>query len=370
LVTYEINGTRSSRYLSPKDLNHTGFFYQDKEKTLKFYRDVLGFTLTDVIPEKHVLFLRLNNEHHLISFFPESFRIRTDTKRMQHAAWEIQTYDELINSAELLKRDQVEVELICRRVPGSNYAVYVLDKEGNRIELAFGIENIGWQGRPKPLELWQRIGMKGTLPSEIAEEAEEVDAVRHEFNGFADDRCSYTSEKLDAERGPAASDFVSSGEKLVRPFKLSNINYYALSCKELDILGQFYTNIIGLKLSHTAEDFLIFKGRCSNQARFFLEREGKEIKRDREAHGSLICFGMRTYRELTNCHSFLKKRGIPILQVGRYEIPGIIEERYLDVRDPSGNTIRIAYSLSANGLRETEVSKKLPDELPEFIDCN
>ena len=367
--TYEINGIRGLRYLRPSDLNHVGLFFADESKTVEFYRDMLGFTITDVIPDKRVFFMRLNSEHHILSLFPETFRIRTDRKGMQHAAWEVETYEELRKSGELFRKNGFELELTTRRVPGSNYAVYLLDREGNRIELAFGIEKIGWQGRPKPLELWQKIGMKGDLPDTIETGDYEVDEARSEFNGFADDRCTYTIDKL-VERRFIERKFMTSGEKSARPFKLSRISYYALSCDNLDELAQFYTTTIGLETVHQLEDTFLISGRCSNRPRFFLELAGNEQERDRKAGGTIVCFEMRTYRELVNCCFYLDENGVRIANTGRYEIPGIFEERYFDVRDPDGNTIRLSYSPSANGLHETSESKLSSDQLPESIDCN
>jgi catechol 2,3-dioxygenase-like lactoylglutathione lyase family enzyme len=312
--------------------------------------------------------MRLNFEHHVISFFPESFRLPTDAKGMQHAAWEIETYEELIKAIGFFKKNQVEIELTTRRVPGSNYAIYLLDKDGNRIELAFGVEKIGWQGRPKPQQLWQSIGIKGDLPKSISLEEDEVKAVKNQFNGFAEDKCTYTADKF--ARRNATEQFVSTGERMALPFKLSKLSYYSVISKNLDELSKFYTNAIGLETIHKSENLVMLSGRCSRQPRFFLEREGKEDKRDADAGGALTCFSTRTYSELKSCYTYLQKNGVKITKLGRYDMRRIYDELYFDLQDPSGNTIRISYSPSANGFVESEASKKSSDVLPEIIECN
>src|SRR5437763_12651524 len=88
-------------------------------------------------------------------------------------------------------------------MPGSNWHVYVYDPDGHTNELYYGIEQIGWNGRSKPRDMYY-LGFreKPDLPqmSEAAEIAEAQQGHRHLFRQPAgraqgrDLRC----------RGPAA----------------------------------------------------------------------------------------------------------------------------------------------------------------------
>ena len=52
-----------------------------------------------------------------------------------------------------------------RDFPGSNWALYVLDPDGHRIEFYYGMEQIGWDRRSKPAAAYLREVRNGfTLP--------------------------------------------------------------------------------------------------------------------------------------------------------------------------------------------------------------
>jgi hypothetical protein len=55
--------------------------------------------------------------------------------------------------------------------PGIDYAFQVLDPDGHVISLYFGMEQIGWDGKPRPPELRPQVDAK-TWPATIEPHAD------------------------------------------------------------------------------------------------------------------------------------------------------------------------------------------------------
>src|SRR3989442_1481158 len=92
---------------------------------------------------------------------------------------------ELMKAVDFVTEKGYRPEFLVRRSPGGNYAVYFFDPEGNRIELAYGLELIGWQGTPKPYELWSKFLVEGTLPKPpITPAEEEIEVIRKGYDYF------------------------------------------------------------------------------------------------------------------------------------------------------------------------------------------
>ena len=56
--------------------------------------------------------------------------------------------------------DTVPAELY----PGIDYAAHVLDPEGHCLQLYYYMEQIGWEGRPRPAELRRKV-LPGEWPA-------------------------------------------------------------------------------------------------------------------------------------------------------------------------------------------------------------
>jgi len=88
-----------------KRLNHLVLWVRDAQRSLGFYRDVLGFTIVEM-PSPQAVFLRANgsDNHHDLGLFgigpdapPPSQGRQVG---MYHAAWEVATIEDLAKLAE------------------------------------------------------------------------------------------------------------------------------------------------------------------------------------------------------------------------------------------------------------------------------
>jgi catechol 2,3-dioxygenase-like lactoylglutathione lyase family enzyme len=125
-----------------------------------FYREKLGFTLTEeVLWQGHrCLFLRCNTEHHSLALFPIALRqILGFSAHTKSAGLGLQlaNYRQLNDAVRFLRergikvRDDIPTELH----PGIDCAAHVLDPDGHMIQLYCAMEQIGWDGKPRPKEL-------------------------------------------------------------------------------------------------------------------------------------------------------------------------------------------------------------------------
>jgi len=374
---YTVNGVRTSRPLKPMSLSHVGLFYDDLKETIKFYRDTLGLEVSDFGARSHLgggeaprlVFVRAGTEHHCISLFPRDMKMPRDDVHMQHAAWNIRTYSELMKAVDFVTEKGYKPEFLVRRSPGGNYAVYFFDPEGNRIELAYGLELIGWQGTPKPYELWSKFLVEGTLPKPpITPPEEEIEVIRKVYDYFGSTKCSYTLEKAyELLPDPKVTKrYDASGEGRPRPFKIERIRYYSLTCQDLARQHKFYQEIMGLRTVGRG-----MKGEVLMSVGFGNETELKLVKSPARESPRLqrACFELRSYGELLGAAAYLRTKGVRVVYEGRGESPSLHNELCIDIADPSGNPIRLTFSPDSKGMKEKEQSITDSPGLPPLLEC-
>ena len=134
-------------------VGHVGVQVSDIDRSLDFYTDTLGLTLTGRWPygeDGSIVFLRFGDMHHDIVLFTHPSQPEQDNRRigynaLQHIAMEIDSRDEWLKALSILKRKGVPIvngplvhgaEGDPRNIGGSGArSFYVLDPDGNSIEL-------------------------------------------------------------------------------------------------------------------------------------------------------------------------------------------------------------------------------------------
>ncbi len=119
--------------------SHAVLYVRDLAKTVAFYRDVLGFQVTDrgpldpANPGFELAFLsQVGSDHHQLAFAP----VRGDgpSTTLDHIAFKVDTFAEVKALAQRLASDarDAQISLITH---GNAWSVYFNDPEGNRIEV-------------------------------------------------------------------------------------------------------------------------------------------------------------------------------------------------------------------------------------------
>lgn len=157
---YDVDGVLLPRPFKIVRLGPVYLFAQDLEAGLKFYRGTMGFTLTEeIVWQGHrCLFLRCNTEHHALALFPLAARDRLGLSAHSKCAalgLQLANYRQLKDAIKFLRERGVEVtESIPPELhPGIDYCATVRDPDGHTLQLYCAMEQIGWDGKPKPKEL-------------------------------------------------------------------------------------------------------------------------------------------------------------------------------------------------------------------------
>ena len=143
--------------LRPRKLGHVGIFVKDLERTKKFYTEVVGLKISDEFPGKAV-FMRCSHDHHDTVAFqlpPEKLpRAQSDRVEIQQISYEVDRIDDLRQKAAELRGQGIEVVGPERKTAGMDATIEFCDPDGNRVQFYCDMEQIGWDDRSRPPELW------------------------------------------------------------------------------------------------------------------------------------------------------------------------------------------------------------------------
>ena len=160
-------------------LGHIVLNVRDVERSARFYTELLGFEISDVYPEEMVpggmVFLRCNPDHHGIALVGSMTAVAENVE-LNHIAFEVATLEEVMRARDHLREHGVEIDFEGRRRAGCQLAVEFRDPDGHRLEIYWGIDQIGSDGRARPKEEWN--GVRG-LDAAIADPVPGQDTTLH-----------------------------------------------------------------------------------------------------------------------------------------------------------------------------------------------
>ena len=138
-------------------------FVKDMEASLEFYINRLGFKVTEEEECRghRLVFLRHGAEHHSLALFPKALREELGCNSHTTLASfgiEVGSYSQLRNAVGFLKeRGIVFKEMPGELYPGIDYTAYAHDPEGHLIQLYYYMEQLGWDGKPRPKMLRRQV---------------------------------------------------------------------------------------------------------------------------------------------------------------------------------------------------------------------
>lgn len=163
------------KYVPPKGLpfniekiGHVVLRSSDLERSVQFYTQILGFHISDVYPEEMIpgcmVFMRCNPDHHGVALVGAGPG-QSDHIELHHMAFEVSTLNEVFRSREHLRKHQVPIDFEGRRRAGCQIAVEFRDPDDHRLEIYWGLDQIGTDGYARPKEDWLQ---KFTLEEAVA----------------------------------------------------------------------------------------------------------------------------------------------------------------------------------------------------------
>ncbi|MCP5149707.1 MAG: VOC family protein [Ectothiorhodospiraceae bacterium] len=139
-------------------IGHVVLRVTDLERSVGFYTELLGLEVSDVYPPTMMpggmVFMRCNTDHHGVALVGGATGpVRGD--ELHHLAFEVGTLDEVIRARDLLRARDVPIDFEGRRRAGCQIAVEFRDPDGHRLEIYWGLDQIGSDGRPRSPEQWR-----------------------------------------------------------------------------------------------------------------------------------------------------------------------------------------------------------------------
>lgn len=353
---FDVAGYRQERPFRIRRLGHVGLNCVAIEECLRFYRDTLGFRVSDRIdfsqraenPESlrglgdpSGYFMRHGTDHHSFVLFNKQVREALDTTRrfgpgitVNQISWQVGSLREVVAAESWLRGLGQVIQRSGRDMPGSNWHTYFYDEDGHTNELFYGMEQVGWPGISKPTEL-HRFGARTTPALPQQSETAEVSAA------LADGIDLGTGAR---EVPTAPARFDVGGVLLPRPFKIVRIGPLRLFVEDMAAARRFYEHVLGLRVSAEVD----YDG-----ARCVLLRANTEHHsiglypiqlRERlgvSAHSTTFTVGMQVggYRQLRDARAFLLGQGMTEVTVPPELFPGL--GRAFRVRDPDGHLIEL-----------------------------
>ena len=139
-------------------LGHVVLNVGDLDRAVKFYTQVLGFSVSDVYPPDMVpggmVFMRCNADHHGVALVG-SLKRPSESIELNHLAFEVATLDEVLRARDHLRRHGVPIDFEGRRRAGCQIALEFRDPDGHRLEIYWGLDQVGSDGHVRPPAEWK-----------------------------------------------------------------------------------------------------------------------------------------------------------------------------------------------------------------------
>jgi catechol 2,3-dioxygenase len=143
-----------------RKLGHVVINVADLEKSKRFYTEVLGFQTSDIYGARMMpggmVFLRCNGDHHCLALIGGAPPAGEAKRTLHHMAFELATLDEVFRARDHLEKHGATIVYQGRRRAGCQVSVEFLDPDGHHVELYWGLDQIGTDGRVRPAEEWRQ----------------------------------------------------------------------------------------------------------------------------------------------------------------------------------------------------------------------
>jgi len=356
---YDVGGVVYDRPFKIRRMNHFGISVDDTGEAVKFYRDVLGFVVSDTldtakhdpgpwldgVPDTNIYFTRHNSDHHTFVIMPRPWADHAEKPprediTINQITWQAGSLREVVEARKWLDSLGQKIDRYGRD-PGSNWHTYFPDPTGHCNELEYGIEQVGWDGLSKPEAMWPWAQGHPDLPYK-AEVTEIADAVA--------DGVDITSGYRWADDLPKSYDV--GGILLARPFKPVRIGPASLFVEDFPAAEEFYTRRLGLTISEEVEVLghrVIFLRANTEHHSLTLLPLALRSKLGVREDSTLLSFGVQvgSYAQLRAAKVFLEEKGFSFLDLPQELYTGI--DYALHVVAPDGNVIQLYYYMEQVG---------------------
>ncbi len=359
---YNVGGIMLDQPFKVRRLGHFGFNVNDIPGNLRFYNELLGFSISDTndfgpriqdpvvrasVGDARGFFMHYGGDHHAFVLFPrramEAMRPpRTQGVTINQITWQVGSLAEVVHAAGWFPEQGVTVQRSGRDMPGSNWHTYVYDPDGHTNELYYGIEQIGWEGYSKPRAMYDRRFTEVPSLPQASEFQEVQDALArgqdlHEGYRYL-------------EQLPANYDV--EGILLPRPFKIVRIGPVRLFVQDVEAARAFYQDKMGFSLTEEVNwrghRCLFLRVNTEHHA-LALYPVALRAHLNLSGHTTCMSFGIQlaSYKQLRDAAAFLTEHGAHQVEVPPELYPGIDYAAHF--QDPDGHCVQLYYYMEQVG---------------------
>lgn len=352
---FDVGGVLLERPFRVLRLGHFGFNMPDADAGLEFYSGLLGLRLIDTLDFKKVApdptkleglartkgyFLNHGTDHHSFVLFPQAAIDAVGRKAeradmfVNQMSWQVGSLQEVRDALDWFTEIGNRISRIGRDMPGSNWHSYPFDPEGHINEVYYGMEQIGWNLRAKPLAMYER-GFRSRPDLPQISEYEEVGAA--EEKGV-----DLLSGGRVVEKRPFRYEV--GGVMLPRPFKINKVGPARFWVKDMAAEVDFYTRLFGLRVTEEIEwegERCVFLRTNTEHHSLALYPEALRAKLPVKQDSSCFSFGFRlaSYRQLRDAVAFLRAEGAEVFTLPPALFPGMDYTAF--VADPAGHAVQL-----------------------------
>lgn len=161
--TFDVGGVLLARPFKIVRIGPVRLFVKDLDAALRFYRDELGMALTEEVTWRghRCLFLRVNTEHHSVALYPRALRDELELSphtTLMGFGLQVGSYKQLRDAVSFLGKAGQRIRYLPPELfPGIDYSAFAFDPDGHAMQLYWSMEQIGWDGRPRPANLRSKV---------------------------------------------------------------------------------------------------------------------------------------------------------------------------------------------------------------------
>ncbi len=156
-AVYEVDGIMLARPFKITKIGPVSLFVDDLDSAERFYSERMGFVKTEETSWQghRGVFIRANTEHHSLALYPKALRAEIGfSSHSSCMAFGVQlaNYRQLRDAVAFLRENGVTVrfDVPSELTPGIDYVAHAFDPDGHCIQLYYYMEQVGWDGRPRP----------------------------------------------------------------------------------------------------------------------------------------------------------------------------------------------------------------------------
>jgi catechol 2,3-dioxygenase-like lactoylglutathione lyase family enzyme len=385
--TYSVGGVAYPRPFKIRRFGHFGFNIASLDAGLDFYARVLGMRITDELDfskipgreemarrlaDPRIVFMSHGTDHHafllahktLGAIFGDDAVSKDVT--INQITWQVGSMQEVFAAADYVRDHGVEIRRVGRDMPGSNWHTYIRDPDGHTVELYYGMEQIGWDARSKPRDMYYRRFTEAPALPQMSEAQEIADA---------------GGKGIDIHSGYAVRDigqgrYDVDGTWLPRPFKITNIGPMSLFVADVGASEAFYTGVMGF----VRTEEVTWKGhRCvflrNGSEHHALSLLPRALRAGLGLNPATSCasmgFQVGSWQQLRDAIPYLKKEGVRFTEAIPPELyPGVDYAAHM--LDPDGHCLMLYFYMEQIGWdgkpRPAELRRKVNGAWPATLE--